>query len=651
VNFFEHQERARRRTAELIVYYALAVGLIILAIYFVILFLFFAGEAQAERPGARLNLWQPQILFWVAGFTGLVILAGTLYKIAALARDGGEAVARLLGGRPLPPDTRDFFERRVLNVVEEMALASGTPVPRVFILDAEDGINAFAAGYSPATAVIGITRGCAQHLKRDELQGVIAHEFSHIFNGDMRLNLRLIGVLNGILVIALIGYGLFRIMLNSSSGRGRSSRDKKGGAVAFLLLGLALMVIGYIGVFFGKLIKSAVSRQREFLADASSVQFTRNPAGIAGALKKIGGLAAGSRIASHRAEEASHLFFANGLRSGLVNLMATHPPLAERIRRIEPAFDGRFPEVAVAAEEAPRVAAEETRRTPPQPVPDAAAAFAVSAPLVAAHAGAPRAEHLEYAAALLAALPSAFRLQVREPLGAQAVVYALALSDSRDVRSRQVAHLAGHADARAHTLMLQLATAAQAVAAAQRLPLLALALPALRQLSAKQYGEFRANVLALTRADMQIDLFEYTLLRMLVRHLDPLFGLAKPATVRHTHLPPVRAQCLALLATLARFGNAEESAAAAAFAKGMAALPELGAATLPPAGEASLEALDQALTVLATLAPRAKRQVVEACTACITADRAITVEEAELLRAITDALDVPLPPLLLPAAA
>src|SRR6185503_5521388 len=350
-------------------------------------------------------------------------VVGSLYKIAAL-RSGGQAVGRLLGGRPLQPNTRDFKERRLLNVVEEMALASGLAVPTVYVLDQEKGINAFAAGFGPGDTVIGVTRGCLDLLSRDELQGVIGHEFSHALNGDMRLNLRLMGLLHGILVIAMIGYWILRTSggSSSSSSSGSSSKKSSGNQLAFL--GLAFMVIGGIGVFFGRLIKSAVSRQREFLGDAAAVQFTRNPSSIAGALKKIGGLAAGSRIVNSHAEEASHLFFGNGMGKGfsvkLDDMLATHPPLADRIKRIEPDFDGKLPAVdAGAVSQAQQLAAKEEEETgglvpglaprrpapapPPAPPPAAAPRTVdVDPGTIAASVGTLDQAHLELASSFLA---------------------------------------------------------------------------------------------------------------------------------------------------------------------------------------------------------------------------------------------------------
>ena len=336
MDFFTHQDRARRNTRRLVALFVLAVIAIVAAVYLaVVVFLMTTEAGEYISQG---GLAAPQVLVPVVAGTLFVIAAGSGYKTLQLS-EGGPAVARLLGGKPLDPNTREADERRVLNVVEEMAIASGTPVPEVYLLAQEQGINAFAAGRTPADAVVGVTEGTARHLSRDELQGVVAHEFSHILNGDMRLNLRLIGVIHGILVISMIGYFVMR------SGGGSSRGRKKGGAGAVVILGLALYVIGWIGVFFGRLIKAGVSRQREFLADAAAVQFTRNPLGISGALQKIGGLGAGSRIAHRRAEEASHLFFSNALKKSFLGLTATHPPLEERIRRIDPSFDGTFPAV------------------------------------------------------------------------------------------------------------------------------------------------------------------------------------------------------------------------------------------------------------------------------------------------------------------
>ena len=348
-DFFERQSAARRSTKWLVVLFSFAV----IAIVGVVFLATWAAVGGFEHYGHQATISSAvdppladldyQALQWevplgACAFTLLLIGGGSLFKIAQL-NGGGTTVAENVGGIRVNPNTNDLVERRLLNVVEEMALASGVPVPPVFILPEEQGINAFAAGYSPSDAVVAVTRGTAEQLTRDELQGVVAHEFSHILNGDMRLNIRLIGLLHGILLLSLIGRILFRSF--AYSGRSRSKND---GAGAILLIGLVLIIIGSVGSLLGNLIKAAVSRQREYLADASAVQFTRNPGGIAGALKRIGAAIKGSLLRHPNAAEMSHLYFSQGVWEGFTGLMATHPPLGKRIFRLDPAWNGQYPE-------------------------------------------------------------------------------------------------------------------------------------------------------------------------------------------------------------------------------------------------------------------------------------------------------------------
>jgi Zn-dependent protease with chaperone function len=354
-DFFERQDIARRNTTRLVILFALAVLTLIVSID-----LLLAGVLGylGRNPDTGAINWalaaDPQVLSLSIIGTLLVAGGGSLFKIAQL-RGGGQVVAEQLGGRLLNPDSTVPSEQQLLNVVQEMALASGAPTPPVYLMDNEAGINAFAAGFTPSDAVIGVTRGAAEAFTRDELQGVIAHEFSHILNGDMRLNIRLIGLLHGILIIGMLGYFVLRMAAFSGVGRSRSRENSS--PLPMLALGAGLMAVGFFGMLFGNLIKAAVSRQREFLADASAVQFTRNPGGIAGALRRIGGATTGSGIESPNAPEASHMFF--GLAtSGFSGLFATHPPLAERIRRIDPSWDGALAEGEAGASTQPATAGE-----------------------------------------------------------------------------------------------------------------------------------------------------------------------------------------------------------------------------------------------------------------------------------------------------
>ena len=663
MDFFEHQERAHRKSSWLVFYFVAAVVTIVIGVYLAFVLVFAGAKARGQGlRNANPQLWQPELFVAVAAGTLVVVVSGTLYKVWELSQ-GGEAVASMLGGRQVDPGTKGLQERKLLNVVEEMAIASGVPVPPVYLLEDEGSINAFAAGYSPGDAVIGATRGCMELLTRDELQGVIAHEFSHILNGDMRLNIRLIGVLNGILIIGILGYATMRSVMYAGAGRRhRSSRSDRGGGgtAAIFALGLLLTIIGYVGVFFGKLIKSAVSRQREYLADASSVQFTRNPSGLAGALRKIGGWAQGSRVENEHAEEASHLFFGNAMRASFLSALATHPPLAERIRRIDPSFDGEFPDVG-------RLAGDDTAAgTVPREPARAAVSGLAAAPgeagatltrldpeTVVQRVGAPEAQHLLYAERVVSSIPESVLACVREPYGARAVVCALLFDRDEGIARRQDELLAEHAEPTVYAETRKLLPAVGALSPHSRLPLVDLAIPALQQLSPAQYEAFRSNVRLLVEADEAVDVFEYALQRVLMRNLDSRLGRSAKTPVRYHSLSPLRGECALLLSTLARVGQDEDGAdrAAQAFAAGASRLGlPAGTLTLLPSDQCGLGEVDTALERLSTAAPPLKRRLISACAATIAADRQVTVLEGELLRAVAASLDCPVPPLLAEAA-
>ena len=568
----------------------------------------------------------------------MLIACGTLFKIAQLA-GGGSVVAERLGGKRVFPNTTDPVERRLLNVVEEMALASGVPVPAVFFLAEEQGLNAFAAGYSPSDAVIGVTRGCAQQLNREQLQGVIAHEFSHILNGDMRLNLRLIGVLHGILLMGLVGRQLLRIGAYS----GGSRRNNKDGGLAYLLLvGLAFMIVGFLGLLFGNLIKAAVSRQREYLADASAVQFTRNPGGIAGALKRIGAAVFGSKLVSPCAAEASHMYFA----SGVASMFATHPPLDDRIRRLDPQWDGEFPP-AIPADEVVGFdgtgtaalvdkAPDDAKKQYPTPVP-------VQVVLHAAEQVAePTATHRKYIRELVSEMPQDVVRAAHEPYGARAVIYASLLDRNADIRAAQLRALEQLADENVFELTLRLVPAVNQLDVRARLPLVDMTLPALRALSRSQYETFTQTFVQLVQADKRLGLFEWTLHQILLRHLRPQFEPIRPMPIKYYGLQKLSQQCSVLLSVLARASQRDDDIA---FAAGARQLLNTPVQLLPPEA-CTLEALENALRELSQTAPKIRQHLVDACAACICADAAVNVSEAELLRAICDMLDCPMPPLL-----
>ena len=632
-NFFQQQDSARRKTFQLVVYFVLAILILIALVYGLLLAL------SMHSAGEPLSWWQPELVLLAAPGVGLAVGAASAFKVAQL-RSGGQAVALMMGGKEVPGTTTDARQKLLLNIVEEMALAAGVPVPPVYVLE-EFGINAFAAGYAPGDAVVAVSQGCLNYLTRDELQGVVAHEFSHILNGDMRLNIRLIGLIFGIMALSIIG----RMLMLTS--RGRSSG--RGGGVVWL--GLGVFVLGLVGAFFGRLIMAAVSRQREYLADASAIQFTRNPDGIGGALKKIGGLAEGSRIGNPQAAEAGHMFFANAFAgSGLAGLLATHPPLIERIRRLDPQFDGQFPEVRPVGVDREELEGPRPGRVPPfagmPRLPGLPQVPVLGLADEASRVGHVDPEVISYAQALHDSMPDVLRVAAQEPFSAHALVYALLLDPRADLRDLQLTRLKAGAEPQDLAETLRLVAPVQALPDTHRLPLLDLAMPALRQMSPRQYRVFRAQVEVLMIADQRLSLFEYTLRCVLHRHLDAQFLPQRQMHPVHSSPQKLANPVASVLALLAWEGHPKPDLAARAFDTGMRGY--IGGdhtRRLPPREECSLAGFDAALQTLNQSVPAIKRRIVVACTACILADQQVTVREAELLRAICDTLDCPLPPL------
>ncbi|USN99400.1 MAG: M48 family metallopeptidase [Phycisphaeraceae bacterium] len=641
MDFFEHQELARKRTGKLIVLFCLAVVGIVAALYLAsTVALFFAMRSPEHRA---IELWNPYALTLAFAIGAVLIGGGSAYKINEL-RAGGRVIAEHLGGRLLSHDTADFHGQRLLNVVEEMALASGVPVPPVYLLEDEEAINAFAAGYHPEDAVIGVTRGATTSLNREQLQGVIAHEFSHILSGDMRINLRLIGVLHGILLLGLAGMMIIRSMYFVGPGGRRSSKDQGNALAAILVLAAALAAIGYIGVFFGNWIKAAVSRQREFLADASAVQFTRNPDGIAGALRVLGGTRRKAVLQSPNAPEASHMFFGNALSGGPTSIFATHPPLPERIKRIDPSWDGTFLE---STEPEPRPRHAMSQR------PAAVTAFAggqgavvgaVTAAAALEDIGRINNEHVVRAKALIARVPASVREWARDPYSARGVILSMLLDANAETRAVQMQRVAS-ADPVLADQLTQIAPVVRALPPELRLPVLEQALQPVAALSERQTAQFRELVDAFIRADDRVDLFEWILHRLVTRRLEVAGGNAPRPRVRYYALNQLGDECSTLLSAVARAGNENEADAREAFAAGVGRLGSVPAPYQP--GEASgLRRLAQAIDTLNATSPKLKRALIEACATVVMHDRVVTPREAELYRAVAVSLGVPVPPLI-----
>jgi Zn-dependent protease with chaperone function len=636
MDFFGYQTLARRNSVILISLFALAVALIILAIYFVAWW----GQSYVGRhsPG----LWDAELFAWVAAGCLVVMGFGSWQRISQIRAGGGAAVARMLGGRPMPTSSTLPLERRLLNVVEEIAIASGLPVPQVFVLE-ETGINAFAAGFTHGDAVLGVTRGCIELLNRDQLQGVIAHEFSHILHGDMRLNMQLMGWLAGITLIGDIGISM---MTMRRAGIRYNERGNRGGVhPAMLAAGTMVFFAGTIGLIIADLIKRAVSRQREFLADAAAVQFTRLPSGLAGALKVIGGYKEGSAIRHPAAQKASHIFFGQAIRSYFGrDWWATHPPLGDRIRRLEPGFRGRFDKVS----REPTVMANAASAALASDLASGLAGVGTSVPETSGRlrledAGQPGAAHLARARDLMHQLPAHLRECAHDPYLARAAVYALLLSPgNRKVRTGQLQLLEKQADAKVFRELLELHPELERMAPGLRLPLVEMIVPTLRQLSQSQYRDFRANVNLMIKADRKVSLFEYGMHRMLLHHLDHAFGL------RSSPVPDGKgevADAVCLLTMLAEVGQRGEGMRNEAFRRGMQLFAPDQIYRHPDAGACTLRAFDEALRRFSGADPEDKRRLLSACLATAFTNDKVTDSEADLLRIIADAVGVPLPPL------
>ena len=622
MDFFEQQARARRSSTRLVVLFALAVAGMVLAIDLAVLLV-----AGTNWP----------LLAFTTLATLAVIGLGSLYRLASL-RGGGDAVALQFGGTPVPHDTSDASLRRLRNVVEEISIASGVPVPSLYVMEGESAINAFAAGYSPSDAAIAVTRGALDRLNRDELQGVIAHEFSHVANGDMRLNIRLMGVLFGILMISLIGRKVLYL---------GGSRDRN--AAAVMVAALVALVVGSIGMFFGRMIKASVSRSRERLADASAVQFTRQTTGLAGALKKIAGLSDGSRLSDRAdAEEASHMLFGDGV--GFSGLFATHPPLLERIQALEPGFRseqlerlrGQWALTPPSGLQEDRMMGLDAQSAP---LPPRDARLDVTPPMVAAQVGSPEADDYRRADAIVHAMPPALRALAQSREAVVPMVLGLLLDDEAALRGRQLPEITARmGDEVAREALALHGGDLQQLHPMQRLPLAALAFPVLRRRPRPELETLLDTVHAIVHCDGRVSLFEYCLGRLLEvqlrESLDPArharFGRRKPGGVRR--------EFATLLAVVAHAGNPGDPAAAQrAYLAGLQrVLPRDHLPYAPPAN--GVLALDEVWPALDALEPLAKQLMVEAVTAAASHDGRISVAESELLRTICGVLHCPLPP-------
>jgi Zn-dependent protease with chaperone function len=644
MNFFARQRQARGQTKRLVVLFMLAVLGIVIAVDLVLLAAFGQGEGRLSIEALREN---PMPLVFATLATIAIIGGASVVKVAQLSSGGG-VVARELGGTLVDPATRDPKLSRLRNVVEEIAIASGVPVPEIYVLEGEAGINAFAAGYTPADAAVAVTRGALDSLTREELQGVIAHEFSHILNGDMRLNIRLIGLLHGILAIALIGRLLLRSVRYGGRGGGR---NRGGGVAALLALGLAFWIIGSIGVLFGRLIKAGVSRQREYLADASAVQFTRQTRGIAGALMKIAGLPVQSRIDAGRGEEVSHMLFGDGF--ALSGAFATHPPIEKRIQALDPSFkperlkelSQRLTKSGLPLDRVPASAAV-SGFAAGAALPDAGGTLAIDPGHLADQVADPDQDDFQLAGSILAGIPAALTEAAHAHDDAPAITLALLLArDDESLRARQLdlveSGLGADTRERASRLFASLAGLHPLL----RLPLAEMAFPGLRRRPRPEIERFLVTLQRLIHADGKVELFEYCLARLVSAHLRDALDPSRARQLGRRRLVELREELAGLFSVLAWKGHVSQQEAEFAYRAGLSRLLREG---IPPYVVPAdwIARLDRALTALDRLDAFGKELLVEALAATVSHDGKVTVAESELLRTICGCLHCPLPPML-----
>jgi Zn-dependent protease with chaperone function len=631
MNFFDAQDKAKRTTRWLVVVYILSTALIVAGVTMVVAAALFSSE-QGDAVS-------PSVLGVTAILTTLFILGATLYKTVALSGGGGR-VALDMGGTLVPTDVTDPLRRRLRNVVEEMSIASGVPVPEIYVMEAESGINAFAAGFTPGDAAVAVTRGTLELLNREELQGVIAHEFSHILNGDMRLNIRMMGVLFGIMVVGIIG----RLMLRGSyhSGLVSSRRSKNAGGI--MMIGLGLTILGWVGVFFARLIKAAVSRQREFLADASAVQFTRQNEGIANALKKIGGYKQHSYIQRADPEEVSHMLFAGGVAK-MASLFATHPPLSERILALDPSFrESDYPAVNIDP-------IGETN------TPEQASGFAASRSEFSGHqsarvesniaesVGQPTAAHIGYAGRLRRSIPETLYAAAHSPTGAYLLTLALVIDPP--YADRQISIIEGQLGERRAVLVRQYFDDLQGIGASYRLPLLEIAFPELKQRPAPKLEFLLDLIRRLIEIDGHIDLREFCYYRILVRHLEQAIAPTAGKKGNRVSKSAARQAAVDIIRIVADQGHENTIDREEAFAAGIkefGAWANLDSASVAP--DQTVARLDEALDILSKINSAGRQSLIQAIAAAIAHDNEVTATEAELLRAVCATLDIPLPPIL-----
>ncbi len=648
MNYEDHQELAKSQTAQLLFY--LAVGTIGVV--------FTTSVAASMWFYARVSTTAGRNAALVAAMLTLgAIILSSISKGAQIRHGGGEYLAASMGGYPIDLTTKGPSERQLVNIVEEIAVASGLPVPTLFILHDEMGINAFAAGWNADNAVIGVTRGALVYLTRDELQAVIAHEFSHVANGDMKVKTRIIAWVYGIGSLSTMGRGLLRFIPRSGAN---------GAALAMFGGAVVLMVLGAIGGWFASLMQAAVNREREHLADASAVQYTRDSESLANALKKIAALGSKNEIQAAHASEAAHLFF----ETPFSRASKTHPPLHQRIAALSPAWDGSLPDLAELEDRAGKyVSITHLGHALPDLVGGVAAPVtgplaeatngvgeAIAGPLdniveTAVVAGAfgassdgqPSDAHLHHARRILDEIPSETRTQLHTPEGAVAAVLGLLISPLPEHRERELGRAVELTGFPAEVLVAG-STIIGSLDRRLRLPAIDIALASVRRAPDDVQDLLRETISDFTASSPDADLFRWMLRRSVLRHLED--SEAQGTIEHHRLLVELPDEASLVYAALAAYNSAGDAQVGRAYLAAHEAAGLERPEAMPHPSHLTVARLDVALDALAEMNHDNRFRFVTGAIAAAELDGAISADEAALVRVVADSVRMAMPPLL-----
>jgi Zn-dependent protease with chaperone function len=540
MNFFAAQKKAKKYTFRLFVLEFLGlIGIVACAELVIISILYYLNSPNPQtfiEFSTELILGLSVILFPIVLF---IIFFASLYKRFSLRRNGGKAIAEALGGKLLNHESDNIDEKKVLNVVEEMAIASGISVPPVYMLD-DESINAFAAGFDKDDIVIGVTKGTVKLLSRDELQGVIAHEFSHIFNGDMKINMNITSSLYGLLFLGMTGRSILYALSRMKSNSDKADNIK----FALSLLGVSFIIIGFFGYLFGHIMKLAISRQREYLADATAVQYTRDTQGIANALKKIGGFASGSKIESTKASEFSHFYFANGDKSFISKMMSTHPPLDVRIKVLDKDWDGIYLNPLKSKKE------DKVKSNKQKTTQKSKHVILVSTLLNSLdRIGEP---NVDAAKEMLELIPKSIKKESASLLGSINVVLSLLLDkNSEEQRVKQLGIVSSTYSESFSKDVVKVYNDLMKNYNGSYLNIASVSIPQLRQLSINQYETFRKVFLELIQSDNKVSFYEWMMQRIIINQLDVVFGIKKAEDERYYSIQSIKDEINLLISKFA----------------------------------------------------------------------------------------------------